>query len=535
MRWVGSRCPRVAAAGLAVAVGVVAGGCGSSNTSAGKSGHDTLVWAKSFDVESLDPAHQHEVTGQIVDSVLYDRLMAFRGSAETPQPMAAKSYDASSDQRTFTFHMRDGIKFSDGTPLTAKDVVFSFDRLIRLKGPAAYLADGFKSVTAPDDKTLVIKTKTPTPGLPALVSGANFGILNSKVVKAHGGTDAPDAAKSDSAQSYLDEHSAGSGPYVLDKYDRRARITLKANAGYWSGKPGFKQIVLKNVPTENQLLEVQKGTSQLAVDLSPNQLGNVRSESVQIKRRPSITFFFLVANADPKVSPVAANKDFQEAVRYGIDYANLVQLVGEGAAQSPGVVPSGIEGALDPSEAPKRDVARAKAALARAGLKNPTVKLEYPSDFTLNGLQFGTIAQRIQSQLKDVGINVKLTPGPLATTLENWRAGKEELGLWTTTPDYPAPYTYLDFCPGHLQSLRVNWKAGADPQLTGPCNKAAQIPVSDNSAIDDVYGTIQKRLNEAGPFFPLFQPAQVIVAAPWVQDIQFSATTFVDLSMLGHN
>jgi peptide/nickel transport system substrate-binding protein len=518
---------------------VVAVGCGSSSNSTAKStstsGHDTLVWAKSFDVESLDPAHQHEVTGQIVDTVMYDRLMQFKGSEETPTPMAAESYEASEDQRTFTFHLRDGIKFSDGTPLTSKDVVFSFNRVTNLKSAPAYLTEGFKSVSAPDPKTVVIKTKDPMPGVPALVTGANFSILNSKVVGEHGGTDAENANKKDSAQSFLDTTSAGSGPYVLDAYDRRARITLKANPDYWGGTPGFKQIVLKNVPTENQLLEVQKGTAQLAVDLSPTQIANVRPGDLQIKRRPSITFFFLVANADPKVSPVAANKKFQEAVRYGLDYQNIVQLVGEGAAQSPGVVPAGIEGALPASEAPKRDIARAKAALASSGIANPTVKLEYPSDFTLNGLQFGTIAQRIQSQLGEVGIKVKLTPGPLATTLENWRGGKEELGLWTTTPDYPAPYTYLDFCPGHLQSLRINWKEGADPELTEPCKQGAQIAVDDKEQLDSVYATVQHRLNEAGPFFPLFQPAQVAVAASWVKGIEFSATTFVDLAQLKHD
>lgn len=493
------------------------------------------MWAKSFDVESLDPAHQHEVTGGIVDTVLYDRLMTFRGASLTPEPMAAKSYEASPDQRTFTFHLRDGIEFNDGSPLTAQDVVFSFNRLDRLKAGPAYLTDGFERVSAPDAKTVVIETKDPMPAVPALVAGSNFAILNRKVVSENGGTDRANAAKKDSAQSYLDANSAGSGPYVLAGYERRARITLEANPRYWGRKPGFKKVVIKNVPTENQLLEVQKGSAHLAVDLSPTQIGNVRAADLQIKRRPSITFFFLVANTDPKVSEVAASKDFQEAVRYGIDYANLVRLVGEGTGQSPGIVPAGIEGALAPSAGPKRDLARAKAALARAGLSNPTVTLEYPSDFTLNGLQFGTIAQRIQSQLKEVGIRVKLTPGPLATTLVNWRGGKEELGLWTTTPDFPAPHTYLDFCPGELQALRINWDAGADPELERLCREASQAGLNDRATVRRVYGQIQQVLNERGPFFPLFQPAQVVVTADWVRDVQFSATTFVDLALLRHD
>ena len=130
---------------------------------------------------------------------------------------------------------------------------------------------------------------------------------------------------------------------------------------------------------------------------------------------------------------------------------------------------------------------------------------------------------------------IAIAPQDAEWSVTELKRGKEELGLWTTTPDYPAPYTYLDFCPGHLQALRINWKAGADPELTEPCKQGAQIAVDDKDQLDSVYATVQHRLNEAGPFFPLFQPAQVAVAASWVKGIEFSATTFVDLAQLKHD
>lgn len=515
-----------AVAALSLVFVASASGAGAAGKAAAP--HGTLVWAKSFDIESIDPAHQHEVTGGIVDSVLYDTLTTFSGSKNgAPLPLAAQSWTSSSDQKTFTFHLRHNIKFSDGTPLTSKDVVFSFLRLKNVQGTPAYEMSGL-SVSAAGPYTVVITTQVPTPGLPAQVASSYFSITNSKVVQANGGTDAANANTADKAQSYLDSHSAGSGPYTLVSYVRNQSVILKANPNYWGPKPGYAEIVLKNVPASTQLFEVEKGTAQLAVDLAPSQVTNVPS-SVRVIRHPSATFFFLDTNASAQVSPVASNKTIDQAIRYAINYKSIAQLAGKGAVQIPGYIPNIIAGALPAKYASKTNLAKAKALVAKSGIKNPTLALEYPDDFFLNGLAFGTIAQRIQSELEAAGITVNLTPGPLTTTLANWRAGKEQLGLWTTTPDYPAPYTYLDFCPGGNHALRVNWVAGDDPALEKLCSQAAAIPLSDTSALDKAFTIVQRKLLAESPVIPLFQPAQVIIASKSVAGIQYSSTTFVDL------
>src|SRR6185437_9946104 len=114
--------------------------------------------------------------------------------------------------------LRKNIKFTDGTPLTSADVVFSFDRLVNLKGNPSFLLAGI-TTTAKGPYTVVLHSNTPNPAIPVLVANTSLGIVNSKVVKAHGGTDAVGADKKDKAESYLNKISAGSGPYVLKTFN----------------------------------------------------------------------------------------------------------------------------------------------------------------------------------------------------------------------------------------------------------------------------------------------------------------------------
>src|SRR5712692_2224819 len=125
-----------AADAMLVAV-ITLAACGTS--SATTTNH-VLVIDKSFDMKTADPQREFEVSGGIVAKALYSTLLTFKGSdSATPVPLVASSYTASSDAKTLTFKLRTDIKFSDGTPLTSADVVFSFNRLINIKGNPSFL------------------------------------------------------------------------------------------------------------------------------------------------------------------------------------------------------------------------------------------------------------------------------------------------------------------------------------------------------------------------------------------------------------
>src|SRR5216683_567622 len=206
---------------LVVAVAAVLAACGGgSNTPT----NHVLVIDKSFDMKTADPQREFEVSGGIVAKALYSTLLTFKGSdSATPVPLVASSYTASSDAKTFTFKLRTDIKFSDGTPLTSADVVFSFNRLINLKGNPSFLLAGV-TARATGKYSVVLRSAAPNPAIPVIVTNTSLGIVNSKLVKAHGGTASVGADKSDKAESFLNATSAGSGPYILKSYNVTSQV-----------------------------------------------------------------------------------------------------------------------------------------------------------------------------------------------------------------------------------------------------------------------------------------------------------------------
>jgi peptide/nickel transport system substrate-binding protein len=511
----------------ALALSACSGGASTSGSAGSSAGGKTLVVDTSFNLKTADPGREFETTGMIVDKALYETLLTFGGGDVTkPLPGLASSYEESKDSRTLTLHLRQGATFSDGSAVTADDVVFSLSRVIALKGNPSFLLDGV-TVTKTDASTVTLVSKQPNPALPYILPNPALGILDSKTVQAHGGS----ATAGDQAETYLNTQSAGSGPYTLTAFNANTQVVLTKNPKYTGPeKAAYGKIVIRNVLAPTQKLNVQRGDSQLALDLNSDQASGLGG-GLQVLSGASSDVIFLLLNLNTAVSSATANADFRTAVRKGIDYKGLLQLAGSGSVQPAGVIPSTFVGALPAGQATARDLAGAKAALAASGIKNPSVTLGYASDLSVDGLSLQTLAERVQSQLKEVGINVTLAPAPTTTELDNYRNGKEQLGLWYWGPDYPDPSDYLVFLPGNLVGLRAGWKTGADPQLTASAALAATT--TDVTTRQKLYEQIQTRMNQVGPFIPLMQPSRDMVGAASVTGIAYNPVWTIDVAALG--
>jgi peptide/nickel transport system substrate-binding protein len=240
---------------------------------------------------------------------------------------------------------------------------------------------------------------------------------------------------------------------------------------------------------------------------------------------------FLLLNQNSKVSKITSNPDFVKAVKEAIDYADLVSIAGTGTSQAPGVVPSMFLGALTSANELKTDLDAAKADLKKSGYDGEKVTLNFPSEITLNGIEFPTLAQRIQSQLKAAGINIDLAPAPVATELDAYRNGTETIGLWYWGPDYPDPSDYLVFTPGDVVGLRAGWAAGADADISALATAAAAGGTNDERATQ--FQALQKALNASGPFIPLLQPGNNIASKSSVTGIVYNAVWTIDIAALG--
>jgi peptide/nickel transport system substrate-binding protein len=520
-------------ASLAVGV-VLAAAVAAFLASAGSAGgsEDTLVVDRSFEIRTADPQRAFEPTASIVNRGVYDTLLTFRGGdVSKPVLLAARGYRVSNNARTYTFDLRRDIEFADGTPMTAADVVFSFRRLINLKGNPSFLLGGI-TVSQRGRYTVILRSQTPNTAIPAIVANTSLGIVNSALAKKNGATDRPGADKSDKAERWFnspESAGAGSGPFVLRQYSTTGQIVLEQNENFWGRRPAFERVVLRNMVAATQFVNIQRGRHEVAIDLSAQQAQSLRrNRNLRVTTQPSTWVFWLFANNNSEISDATSNRRFQNGVRAALDYPSFVRLAGPGAIQARGIIPSMFLGSL---RAPmvRRNLARARAEFQASGVGGESFTLEYPSDLTINGVSFATLAQRVQANLQEAGITVQLAGAPVGTWLDKYRSGEMAFGLSLWGPDYPDPADYLAFMPGELVGLRVGWAKGADPALEQLAARARRT-ASDRLRAP-MYRQIQRRLNQSGPYFPLIQPTQTFAATRDLRGAVFNALYSIDVRL----
>jgi peptide/nickel transport system substrate-binding protein len=496
---------------------------------------NTLVVDNSFTIKTSDPQRAFDPTASIVDRAIYDTLFTYdKDDLAHPIPLLVRSYEATNGGKTVTFQLKKSVHFANGKQLTSADVVFSLNRLIHIKGNPAFLLAGMK-IKAKGKYGVVISSARPTTQLPSILANRSTGIVNSKLVRAHGGNAGAHASTTDKAEHWLNSAAsvgAGSGPYVLQSYSTTSQITLVPNTRYWGAKkPAFSSVVIRNMIAPTQLINIQRGTHEIAIDLSADQAQTLKhNKKLEVSLRPSTWVFWLFANDNPAISTVTSNTSWQRAVRYGLDYKSLLSVAGPGAYQTPGIIPSMFLGALPAKDAIKQNLTKAKAALNASGDASQSVTLEYPSDVTINGVPFTTLAEKIQANLQGLGMNIQLSGSPTATWLTKYRSGQMAFGLSLWGPDYPDPADYLTFAPGQLVGLRAGWKKGASPAIE---RLAAKLLKTTNQAQrQKLYQQYQLDLNASGPYFPLMQPTQVFVSTSDLRNAVYNAAYSVDVTQV---
>lgn len=471
----------------------------------------TLVVGTAFTVKSFDPARGFEPTTGMVHKAVYDTLVTLSDSdISVIAPGLATSWEASPDARTFTFHLRQGVKFQNsGNTMTSADVKWSIERAMGIKGNPSFLLDGITSVETPDANTVQITKSAPDPAFISKGSFGVFAVLDSKTVQAHGGTSGPDAKTTDTAETWLNQNSAGTGPFSMTRYTPDTEVDLQKAPGYWNGDAAFDRVIYRNIPeAATQKLTLQAGDIDIATDISPDAVADLQANpQVKVIQGQGTNIFFLLMNEDPALTNgTMSNPLVQNAVRYALDYDGINALVGGPAATPASILPLGFLGAYGKDRAFKRDLVMAQSLLAQAGYPNGfNIDLQYPTNFANSGVSFDIVAQKIQSDLGEAGITVTLKPGEINTELQNYRDGKEGLGFWFWGADYFDSNDYLAFLPEGIVGKRVNWTdANSDPTIQ---QLRDQINVEvDNTRRAQLWMQAQDYLQQNGPWASVVQP-----------------------------
>lgn len=482
----------------------------------------TLVIGTDINVDHMDPARAFTFTSGWIHRELYNTLLQLPAVGLTPLELdVATGYEVSDDGLSYTFTIRDDVVFSDGSAMTADDVVFTFMRFINVHGNGSFLLSSVDTIEAVDDYTIRINLRESDPALINKMTFPGLGILNADVIRDAGGTDAADAETTDLAGDFFYQASAGTGPYILESYEEGVQVVLVRNENFWGEQPYFDRIIYSHVPeAATQKIALESGDIDIAADITPDQIPALEGiPGIAVSQIGGTSLHYLGMNRDPEIGGPMADPLVNLAVRYALDYEGLRMLNSPNAITPPAMVPVGFFGALPADRAFKRDLTKAKELLAEAGYPDG-----FEADFTYwdttnGGVNFGTNAQKIQADLAEIGIAVNLIPTDLGGWLEPYRAGTLQMTYAIWGPDFADPANYLHFVPaveGDVTvSNRINWvEANADPEILELRDKARVEPDPEKRA--EYFAQIQVYEQEKGPWAPFLQP---VVQVAYKDDI----------------
>jgi len=419
------------AVGVLLSLVLVSGGwCGAAK--------DTLVIGVASDISLLDPAVSSDNFDwrQIYPS--YDRLVKYKvvngeGSTEV-EPMAAESWSASPDGTVWTVKIRKGIKFDDGTPLDAKAVKFSFERVLKIgKGPADNLG-AIKTVDVVDDYTVKITLKSPFgPFVQTLATDAGS-IINPNVVKHEKGGDL--------AQAWLAQNTDGSGPFKITEWTRGQRLVLEAKPNYWGPKPALKRVIIRFMrESADQRMALESGDIHIAESILLDQIPALeKNPNIVVRKYPSQLVEYVYLNTQ---KPNLNNKLVRQALSYAVDYKGIIEHVLQGrGVQMRGPIAKGMWGYDANAFQYQRDVNKAKSLLQQAGLSKG---LELTLIFSERRPTWEQIATILQSNFADIGVKLKLELLANPTLRDKIDRGDFELCLGIWSPDYADPSMFMNF------------------------------------------------------------------------------------------
>ncbi len=489
-----------------------------------------VIGADLSDLITMDPGVSYEFSGSLITDNLYETLVRFEGTDLTEvKPGLAESWEIGTQggSNTLTFTLRDAT-FSSGNPVTAQDVVYSFDRVIELQSPSSFLLTDVAglevgSTAAVDDKTVQLtlpQSVNPTIVLNLLTFNVG-GVVDSQVVKEH-------EQDGDYGTAWLTENSAGSGPYVLVRWDRGAQVALEANENA-SRTGSIKRVILRNIQESSvQRAALESGEIDVAYDFTPEAFKAAEGDGrFHTLRTDTFRLQYLGMNSG-EGSPFADNR-VRQAVRYALDQDGVVDgLLGGLGRKLQTIIPAGLLGANE-TVFYEHNPERARKLLAEAGYADG-LSVEYlvPNGACGGGVPCADLAAKVQSDLAEVGIQANITQTVEAELLDIYRAQNAELVMVQWSPDYPDPdgnATPLGDFGAKSLAWRNVWE---DAEAEKLAQQGALETDPDTRAA--TYEKLTTLVAEQGPYAILFQPFQPIVTLASVENFVRNAQGNVDFT-----
>jgi peptide/nickel transport system substrate-binding protein len=471
----------------------------------------TLTYAAGSATQTLDPQFITDVTTFRGVGSMYEALTKQDESGQVG-PGLALSWTVSEDKRTWTFKLRPGVTFHDGSPFNAQAVKFTYDRILNpaTGSPRRSSLEMVASTEVVDDLTFRLTTKEPFAPLLAQLSAYNVYILSPTHVQKEGAN--------------FSKTASGTGPFKLQRWQPGERLVVVRNDRYWGEKPKLDSVVFTVVPEDSaRTLMLLGGQADVITELPyimVKKLGSL--DAVRVIRKPGYRTIYLGMNLSV---PPFNDLRVRQAVAHAVNKPALVQGPLSGIGTLGGSLESSvIDGSAKELQAYPFDPAKAKQLLAEAGLPNG-----FTTDFLVTTGRYNMdrqVAEAIQGQLAAVGIKVNIQSPEFGAYLAALNKGRVPLflgGKGSPTGDMDFTQALLNQSSGRMNYFSFK---NADVDRLIQQQRVAVDPRERQRLLTD----LQTRVYQEAPHVTLYYEDQVSAVRSNVHDVKVYVNEFIDFS-----
>jgi peptide/nickel transport system substrate-binding protein len=507
----GKRSIAVGLAFLLLASVVIAGCGGSKSGSAGKA----LIFAQGSDPRGLDPAYVDDGESAKIMTQIFEGLIRYKPGNTEIQPALATEWSVSQDGKEWTFKLRQGVKFQDGTPFNAAAVKFSIERQLppNRKDDMPYADFTFAGVTkveVVDDYTVKIVLEKPSaPFLANMAMALAAPIVSPEAVKKYG-------------DKFI-ENPVGTGPYKFVKWDKGQQIELTAFDGYWGDKPKIAKVVYK-FTKENSVRasDLMTGASDIMDGVDTNDIATLEGKGMKILKSPgmNINYMGFYTNKAP-----FNNLDLRKAISMAINRQNLVDFLYQGNATLPNSpLPDFIPGYSKTVKPYDYNVDEAKKLLAAAGYANgfEFTAITYSNPRPYNPANGEKLAAAVQADLAKIGVKMNIKSYPWKEYKEAYKNGEGDAYFMGWIGDNGDPDNFLMLLESAQIKGSLNISKYSNPKFDALMEQGRLTMDPAQRAV--IYGELQQIAVEDAPWVLISHSIDMAAQRPEVQGFALHPT-----------
>lgn len=508
---------------------MVATGCAQSDRNEGGGGgasaRDVFVFGGSSDPKTLDPAFATDGETFRITRQLYEGLVGLKNGTTEVEPALATQWQANADGTAYTFTLRQGVKFTDGTAFDANAVCANFDRWYNFKGPLLQSSSlsyywqaifgGFATQDNPNapktslykscapegtDKATVTLTSASGAFIPSLTLPA-FSMQSPAALKQYEADKVGGTEESPSFQgSYWKEHPTGTGPYKLTKWTTGQQVELTRNDDYWGDKSKIARVVFRTISDNNARRQALESGTIDGYDLvAPEDIKALQDKGFNLPTRPAFNVGYVGFNLS---KPPLNNLKIRQAIAYAINRDAVVKSkYPAGAEVATQFMPSSIQGYADDVTKYGYDPDKAKALIKESGVTNLNIEFAYPTDVSRPYMPSPVDNwQLMKADLEKVGFTVKGRPDKWNPDyLDKSSTNQYQMYLLGWTGDYADPDNFVGtfFRDVAVAKGQFGWD---DPKVRSELVAARAEP--DQAKRESAYKAINKEIMDKLPGLP---------------------------------